>query len=170
MRITTIITALVLVTILSCSKEDEWKTVSMTGSYTNTPDVSGGFHSISLPVGGTIQVPKKYKVGGSDNIVGNIDETKSTLEVKTVSINSLTGAFDLTFTIAIFDKNGDKVDYKGTGQSYTNGTGLSWQHFTEGTGKYDGISGWLNTSLVTNPTTGVHTITVLEGQATYIKQ
>ena len=45
MRITTIITALVLVTILSCSKEDEWKTVSMTGSYTNTPDVSGGFHS-----------------------------------------------------------------------------------------------------------------------------
>ena len=64
----------------------------------------------------------------------------------------------------------DKVDYKGTGQSYTNGTGLSWQHFTEGTGKYDGISGWLNTSLVTNPTTGVHTITVLEGQATYIKQ
>lgn len=169
MRITLIL-AVVLFTLFSCSKEDEWQTVNITGGYTNTPDVAGGFHSISLPSGGAMQVPKKYKVGGSDNIMGTIDEAKSTLDVKTVVINPLTGAFDLTYTISIFDKNGDKVDYKGTGQSYANGTGLSWQHFTGGTGKYDGISGWLNTSITTNPTTGVHTITVLEGQATYIKQ
>lgn len=170
MRITAIFTALFLVALMSCNKEDDWQTVNIEGNYVNTPDSLGGFHSVSLPGGAVMQVPKKYKVSGSDNILGTIDETKSTLEVKTVNINGLTGAFDLTFIISIFDQNGDKVDYKGTGQSYSNGTGLSWQHFTGGTGKYEGISGWLNTSITTNPSTGVHTIAVLEGQATYIKK
>jgi hypothetical protein len=170
MRITSIFSALLFFTLLftmSCTKDEEWKTVNITGSYTNTPDPAGGFYSVTLPNDAIMQVPKKYKVGGSDNLLGTVDETKSTLDVKSVVINPLTGAFDLTFTIAIFDKDGDEVDYKGTGQSYANGTGLSWQNFTGGTGKFDGITGWLNTSIATNPATGVHSINVIEGQATY---
>lgn len=161
-----LILVLFLLTLSSCTKE-EWQTVNITGGYTNTPDPSGGFHNIALPTGGTMAIPKKYIVGGSDNLVGEIDAAKSVLNVNSVVINPNTYAFDLTFTISIFNKSGDEVIYKGTGQSYANGTGLSWQQFTGGTGKFEGITGWLNTSIVTNPTTGVHTITVIEGQATY---
>ncbi|MBL0100430.1 MAG: hypothetical protein IPP49_10640 [Saprospiraceae bacterium] len=168
MRITVVL-AVILFTLFSCSKEDEWQTVNITGGYTNTPDVSAGFYDVALPGGTIFKAPKKYKVGGSDNLVGEIDKSKSFLDVKSVVINPLTGSFDLIYTISIFDKTGNKVDYSGNAQSYNNGTGLSWQHFTGGTGKYAGISGWLNTSITTNPTTGVHTITVLEGQATYKK-
>lgn len=166
MRTTQLILVLFLLTFFSCSKE-EWQTVSITGGYTNTPDPAGGFLSVALPSGETMMVPKKYIVGGSDNIVGEIDTIKSVLNVNSVLINTLTGAFDLTFTISIFNKSGESVTYKGTGQSYGNATGLSWQQITAGTGKFEGITGWLNTSILTNPTTGINTITVIEGQATY---
>ncbi len=165
MRTFQLIFVFLLLTFFSCTKE-EWQTVSITGGYTNTPDPTAGFHSIALPTG-TMMVPKKYIVGGSDNLVGEIDPAKSVLNLSSVLINPLTGAFDLTFTISIFNKSGESVTYKGTGQSYGNATGLSWQQITAGTGKFEGITGWLNTSILTNPTTGINTITVIEGQATY---
>lgn len=168
MRTLQLISVFFLLTFFSCTKE-EWQTVNITGGYTNTPDVSAGFYDVTLPNSTIFKVPKKYKVGGSDNLVGEIDESKSFLDVKTVVINPLTGAFDLTYVITIYDKSGNKVDYNGSGQSYANGTGLSWQHFTGGSGKYEGITGWSNTTITTNPATGVHTVTVKEGQATYKK-
>lgn len=170
MRITSVFSTLlffILLFTLSCTKDEEWRTVNITGSYTNTPDPTAGFHSVVLPNENIMPVPKRYKVGGSDNLVGTVDESKSVLDVKTVTINPLTGAFDLNFTISIYDTDGNKVDYKGTGQSYSNFTGLSWQQFTGGTGKFDGITGWLNTSITTNPATGVHNISIIDGQATY---
>lgn len=165
MRTTQLILVLFLLTFFSCSKE-EWQTVNITGGYTNTPDPAGGFLSVALPSGETMMVPKKYIVGGSDNLVGEIDTIKSVLNVSSVLINTLTGAFDVTYTISYFNKSGESVNYKGTAQNYDNGTGLSWQQLTGGTGKFEGITGWLNTSVAANPS-GVLTITVLEGQATY---
>lgn len=168
MRTLSILSVVLLAFMLSCTKE-AWQTVIITGEYTNTPDPTAGFYDVLLPNDIVFKVPKKYTVGGSDNLVGTIDETKSVLNVNSVVLNPLTGAFDLTYTIAIYDKSGNKADYKGNGQSYSNGTGLSWQHFTGGTGKFEEISGWSNTKITTNPATGVHTVTVLEGQATYKK-
>lgn len=168
MRITSLLFSLVLLTFISCSKDEEWQTVTITGGYTNTPDLTAGFHSVTTP-NGVIQVPKKYFVGGSDNIVGSIDATKSVLEVNAVTLNPITSAFDLSFVISIYDSKGDKVNFEGTGQSYFNNTGLSWQHYTSGTGKYEGITGWLNTSIATNPANGSHTISILGGKATYKK-
>lgn len=165
MRTTQLILVLFLLTFFSCSKE-EWQTVSIKGGYTNTPDPAGGFLSVALPSGETMMVPKKYIVGGSDNLVGEIDAIKSVLNVSSVLINPLTGAFDVTYTISYFNKSGESVNYKGTAQNYDNGTGLSWQQLTGGTGKFEGITGWLNTSVAANPT-GVLTIKVIEGQATY---
>lgn len=165
MRTFQLIFVLFLLTFISCSKE-EWQTVSITDGYTNTPDPAGGFLSVALPSGETMMVPKKYIVGGSDNIVGEIDTIKSVLNVSSVLINTLTGAFDVTYTISYFNKSGESVNYKGTAQNYDNGTGLSWQQLTGGTGKFEDITGWLNTSVAANPT-GVLTIKVIEGQATY---
>ena len=155
----------IFLSFLSCTKE-EWQTVNITGGYTNTPDPSGGFLSIPLPTGDTFMVPKKYKVGGSDNLVGEIDTTKSELVVNSVVINQLTNSFDVTYTISYFNKSGDQVSYKGSAQNYDNGTGISWQYISGGTGKYEGITGWLNTSLVAIPN-GAITISIIEGQATY---
>lgn len=165
MRTFQLIFVLFLLTFISCSKED-WQTVDITGGYTNTPDLSGGFLTVALPSGETMLVPKKYIVGGADNLVGEIDTSKSVLNVSSVLINPLTNAFDITFTISYFNKSGESVNYKGTAQNYDNGTGLSWQQLTGGTGKFEGITGWLNTSVAANPT-GVLTIKVIEGQATY---
>ncbi len=168
MRTNLIWLSLLLLTLFSCSKEDDWQTVSISGSYTNTPDLTAGFHSVTTPAG-VLQLPKKYIVSGSDNIVGNIDATKSFITMNNISLNPVTSAFDLVFDIVLFDGKGDKVEFSGTGQSYFNNTGLSWQHYSGGTGKYEGISGWLNTSIALNPDNGVLTITVIEGEATYKK-
>ncbi len=168
MRINILFISIFFLALASCAKDEEWQTVSLSGGYTNTPDLSAGFISVSTPAG-PMQLPKKYIVSGSDNIVGTIDATKSYITMNSISLNPITSAFDLNFDIFIFDAGGDKVEFKGSGQSYFNNTGLSWQHYTGGTGKYDGISGWLNTSLAINPENGVLTITIIEGEATYKK-
>ena len=171
MRLLTFISAALMLTLFACKKDDDcqlWQVANVTGNYTNTPDPSAGFHQITLPNGFVVPVPKKYTVGGSDNVIGTIDATKSTLTVSAVALNPKTGAFDLTMHIALYATNGDQIHLDGTGQAYTDNTGLSWQHYSSGTGKFAGITGWLNTSIVTDPTTGVHTVTGT-GEATYKK-
>lgn len=160
MRLPVLILATTLLAAVSCTKDDctEWQSVAVTGNYTNTPDLAAGFHNVLLPNGATFPAPKKYKVGGSDNVMGTIDAGKSVLEVTAIALNPKTGAFDLTIHIELFDAGGDAVHFEGTGQAYADNTGLSWLHYTKGTGKYDGINGWLNTSITTDPTTGVHTV------------
>lgn len=160
--------AILSISIFSCKDEIEWQTVAVTGNYTNTPDPEGGFFTLTLPDGTQFQAPKKYKVDGSDNVVGTIDATKSTLTVESIALNTKTGAFDLVIHIELYDSEGDQVHFAGTAQSYADFTGLTWVHYTDGTGKFEDISGWLNATMVTNPTSGVHTITAT-GEAVYKK-
>ncbi|HAD14238.1 MAG TPA: hypothetical protein DCF33_17570 [Saprospirales bacterium] len=159
--------AIVLFT-AGCKKEDEWQTVSITGNYTNTPDPAGGFFTLTLPDGTTFQSPKKYFVSGSDNVVGTIDAAKSTLTVESITPSTRFLGFDLVYHIVIYNSDGDQVHFNGTAQSYADFTGIGWVHYTDGTGKFEGISGWEDFTLTTNPLTGVHTI-VATGEATYLK-
>lgn len=168
MRFLLLLSTAVILTALSCKKDDctEWQTVDVTGNYTNTPDPTGGFHNVALPDGSTVPVPKKYKVGGSDNVLGAVDAAKSILEVQTVVFNLKNGAFDMSIHITLYASTGDQIHLEGTAQVYADNTGLSWFHYADGTGKFDGISGWLNSSTTTNPTTGVNTV-VGTGEVTY---
>ena len=168
MRTLLLISTALLISLFGCHKEDEWQTVSITGNYVNTPDPTGGFFTLTLPDGATFQSPKKYKVSGSDNIVGTIDETKSTLTVESVTPSSRFLGFDLVYHIVMYDAAGNQVHFEGTAQSYADFTGIGWVTYTDGTGKFEGISGWENITMTMNPMTGVHTISAT-GEATYKK-
>lgn len=152
----------------ACTKDDSihWQNVEVTGNYINTPDPAGGFFTLTLPNGTQMPAPKKYKVSGTDNVIGLIDDTKSNLTVESVTLNPRTSAFDLVYHIVFYDLAGDEIHFEGTAQSYLDFTGIGWVHYTKGTGKFDGITGWENFTLVTDPATGVHTIKAT-GEAMY---
>jgi hypothetical protein len=168
MRTLFLISIAILLFTVGCKKEDEWQTVSITGNYINTPDLAAGFFTLTLPDGSVLQAPKQYIVSGSDNVVGTIDATKSVLTVESITPSTKFFGFDLVYHIVMYNSDGDQVHFDGTAQSYTDFTGIGWVHYTEGTGKFEGISGWENFTLTTDPTTGIHTI-VSTGDATYKK-
>jgi hypothetical protein len=163
-------TAVLFFTFSACEKDDctVWQTVTVTGTYTNTPDLTGGFHSVTLPDGSMVSLPKKYAVGGSDNVIGTVDASKSTLEVTSVSLNPKTGSFDSAIHITLIGSAGDQIHLKGSSQVYADNTGVSWFHYSEGTSKFADITGWLNATSVFNPGTGVNNVSAT-GEATYKK-
>jgi hypothetical protein len=168
MRTLLLISMATLLFTIGCKKDDEWQTVSINGNYTNTPDPTGGFFTLTLPDGTLFQSPKKYKVGGSDNVIGTIDANRSTLTVESVTPSTKFLGFDLVYHIIMYDSAGDEVHFDGIAQSYADLTGKGWVTYSDGTGKFEGISGWESITMSTNPATGVHTI-VATGEATYKK-
>ncbi|MBL0082236.1 MAG: hypothetical protein IPP37_07290 [Saprospiraceae bacterium] len=57
MRINILFISIFFLALASCAKDEEWQTVSLSGGYTNTPDLSAGFISVSTPAG-PMQLPK----------------------------------------------------------------------------------------------------------------
>ena len=152
----------------SCAK-DELQTVKLTGNYINTPVLSEGFYQVTLPDDTKVQVPKKYAVGGNDQALGVIDETKSYLEVKSVVFKEFAFAFELTFDVTVYNAKGEYIKWSGTANSYPNNTGNSWQYVTGGSKEFKDVSGWSNTSMTTNPVNGVHTLAIIQGEVVYVK-
>lgn len=134
MRTLILFSIAIMLTAVSCKKEDctEWQTVDVTGNYINTPDPAGGFNQVTLPDGAVLQTPKKYKVSGSDNVIGTLNATQSVLEVTSIGLNFKTGAFDLVLHIVLYNTSGETIVMDGTAQFYADNTGLSWMHYTSG--------------------------------------
>ncbi len=171
---------ILLLCLLSCTKDEFEKVwfsgpknevvkIWVDGIYTYKPYDSLGHFNVTHPLGPVFKVSKIYRVSGSDNVVGEIDESKSFLDVTSTAIRIDLGGIDLTYLITIYDKSGNKVVMRGEGIIYFHNEGWLRQNYVGGIGKFDGITGWSSTFIVTNQDTGIHTVTVKEGQATYRK-
>ncbi len=97
----------------SCEKEVITPFVTFTGTFTNTPNVSGGFWDVLIPDGSTIMYPKKYVVDGTSPLFGNVDETKSVLETSNIAFDPKFVGFTGDLKITLVDKDGDELVMKG---------------------------------------------------------
>ncbi|HRD81491.1 MAG TPA: hypothetical protein PLL53_12085 [Saprospiraceae bacterium] len=142
----------------SCEKEVITPYVALTGTFTNTPDPSAGFWAVPIPDGSTFMSPKKYIVDGTSPLFGDVDETKSFLEMPSPVFEPKIGGFTGTCTITTVDKDGDKLIYVGEYYMFADFSNKTYLRIDGGTGKWKDAQGWFNTTGQVNPATGVNTL------------
>lgn len=134
--------------------------VAMGGSYLNTPDPSGGFWMVSLPDGSVMPSPKRYIVDGDDALFGEVDETRSTLEMSNLVFDPLFLGFRSDVVVKLVDLDGDQLIAIGEVISFQDLSNKSYFHFDGGTGKWEGAEGWMNATGQFD-LNGVNTLTAL---------
>ncbi len=142
----------------SCNKDDIRPMVSITGSFTNTPDLMGGFNQVSMPDGSVMTFPKKYIADGTCNLMGDIVESQSFLESYNPSFNPRFG-FEGTVKITLTGEGGDKLYFEGDFFMFQDFSNKSFLRITGGTGKFEEAQGWFNATGQFNPENGVNTLT-----------
>lgn len=128
----------------ACEKEVITPYVAISGSFTNTPNPAAGFYEILLPDGTLFPSPKQYIVDGTSALFGNVDETKSVLDMSNVAFNPVFGGFTGDVNIKMVDEDGDELKLVGTVTSYADLSNFAYFHFNGGTGKWEDAKGWMN--------------------------
>lgn len=128
----------------ACEKEVITPYVAISGTFTNTPNPELGFWNIELPDGTIFPSPKQYIVDGTSALFGDVDETKSVLDMSNVAFNPVFGGFTGDVNIKLVDKDGDELKVVGTVTSYADFSNYAYFHFDGGTGKWKGAEGWMN--------------------------
>lgn len=144
--------------LFSCEKEVITPYVALTGTFTNTPDPSAGFWAVPIPDGSTFMSPKKYIVDGTSPLFGEVDETKSSLEMPSPVFEPKIGGFTGTCTITTVDKDGDQLIYVGEYYMFADFSNKTYLRIDGGTGKWKDAQGWFNTTGQVNPANGVNTL------------
>ncbi|MBK9017736.1 MAG: hypothetical protein IPM82_28870 [Saprospiraceae bacterium] len=144
--------------ITSCEKEVITPYVAISGNFTNTPDLSAGFWEVPIPDGSIFMSPKKYVVDGTSALFGELDESKSIMELPSPVFEPKIGGFTGGVTITLVDKDADKLIFEGEYFMFADFSNKTYLRIDGGTGKWKDAQGWFNSVGQVDPATGVNTL------------